>query len=250
MGDKALLIINIGENDSAIYSRPLMKLYCEKYSIELVEITEPRILLQGDDNAYQYRIFEKFQIYDVLNDYERVLRIDTDVLIAPAAPDVFECVPDDCIGVVYEDCGGRAEKRYSQMEIVAKTYSAEAWGKRRYFNSGVIAASRIHRDIFKLTEQDREMIMHGKLGGCKEQNLCNWKVQQSGCRLHGLDFRFNHMSMFSARWNGFAHRFNSYFIHHAGSQKRKQHRMRRDSRILERAWHSGAVTAPWWRKLW
>ncbi len=248
MSDKALLIINIGEHDSAIYSRPLMKLYCKKYGIDLVELTEPRILLQGDDASYQYRIFEKFQIYDVLNKYERVLRVDTDVLISPTAPDVFNCVPSDCFGVVYEDCGGRAEQRYSQMEIVAKSYAAAPWGTRRYFNSGVIVASHMHRDVFKLNEQDREIIMHGQLGGCKEQNLCNWKVRQSGCHLHELEFRFNHMSMFSGRWNGSPHRLDSFFIHHAGSQKRKPHRMQRDSRILGRAWHSKTARLPWWSK--
>lgn len=248
MKKHALLIINIGETDHALYTRPLMQRYCERYDLALVELRTPQLNLKGNDPVYQYLIFEKFQIADVLNEYQRVLRLDTDVLISPAAPDIFAAVPQECIGAVFEDCGGRKEQRHSQMEITAKSFGETAWGSRRYFNSGVLVASRMHQNAFVLTKEDRRIICEGNLGGCKEQNLCNWKVRCSAHKIQQLDYRYNHISMFSERWNGHPHRMGSFFIHHAGSQKRKQQRLRRDSRRLLAAWDSGSSPLPWWRR--
>jgi hypothetical protein len=43
-----------------------------------------------------------------------------------------------------------------------------------------------------------------------------FKIRQCGFQIHELPFRWNHMTMFSEGWNGFANRFDSYIIHYAG----------------------------------
>lgn len=249
MPNHALIVTNVGPVDGATWSRPLMQRYCARYALDYVEIREEKYVFQGADSAYTYRNFEKFQAFDALGRYERILRLDTDVLISPAAPNVFEQVPDECLGVVYEDRGTKADKRYADMDDVAIAYGGAAWQRRRYFNSGVMVVSRAHRDVFRLTDKDRELIVHGCLGRPKEQNLCNWKAREGDCALHELDFRFNHMRMFSERWNGAPHRLASYFIHYAGAQGRKSNRMERDYRRLRTAWDSGDSPLPWWLRV-
>lgn len=246
MAKHALIVINVGPVDTATWSRPLMRRYCERYNLDYVEIRDEQFGFNGLDHEYSYLNFEKFQAFDALADYERILRLDTDVLISPTAPNVFERVPEDGLGIVYEDCGTKADKRYADMEQVARALQGDPWGRRRYFNSGVMVISRTHRDAFRLTDQDRQAIAQGLLGGPKEQNLCNWKAREAGCACHELDYRFNHMRMFSERWNGAPHRLGSFFIHYAGSQRRKVHRMRRDHARLLAAWEDGVSPLPWW----
>ncbi len=249
MTEHAIIVTNVGSADTAIWSRPLMQRYCDRFGLDYVEIRDTAFSFKGVDPDYNYLNFEKFQAFDALSRYERILRLDTDVLISPAAPNIFDQVPESCMGVVYEDCGNKAEKRHADMEEVAREFQGSPWNRHRYFNSGVMVVSRRHRDVFRLTPQDRRAIESGRLGRPKEQNLCNWKVREAGCPIHELDYRFNHMRMFSERWNGAPHRLGSYFVHYAGARGRKDRRMRRDYFRLLAAWDRGASPLPWWRRL-
>lgn len=242
----AMVVVNTGQTDAAVYSRPLMQRYCDRFGMDFVELRETMPDLQGREDGYVYRIFDKFLLGSVMDQYDRVVRLDTDVLISPKAPNIFDQVPEQCLGAVFEDVGVRARRRYAQMELVAGSFGGQAWGTGRYFNSGVVVASRRHREVFRLSEQDRMVIARGDLGGCKEQNLCNWKVRESGFPVHELDFRFNHLSIFSGRWCGLPHRMNSFFIHHAGNQQRKGKRLKRDGLRLLACWDGGGRPAPWW----
>jgi len=38
-------------------------------------------------------------------------------------------------------------------------------------------------------------------------------------KIYELSYKFNHMSMFSEKWNGRASRFDSYMLHYAGNAK-------------------------------
>ena len=248
MRKQALVLINVGPTDKAAMSRPFMQRYCDRYDLDFIEITKASLDLRGGDPDYNYLNFEKFQAFDLLVDYERMLRLDTDVFVSPEAPNVFDCVPADQLGVVFEDYGDRRYRRQRDMERVADAFGGDAWGDRRYFNSGVMVFSRVHREAFLLTATDRALIEQGALGRPKEQNLCNWKARQGGCSLFELDYRFNHMSLFSNRWTGSPHRLGSYFIHYAGSQQRKARRMVRDHARLASAWAAGKSPLPWYRQ--
>jgi lipopolysaccharide biosynthesis glycosyltransferase len=246
----ALVIINIGSTDTAALSRALFQHYCDRWELDFVELREPRLNIKGADARYNYRNIEKFQAFDVLDDYERILRLDTDVLVSPRAPNVFDVVPEGALGVVFEDVADKRASRQQEAEAVCAAYGGPAWGERRYFNSGVMVFSRAHQQAFRLNDQDRSLLAQGGLGSFKEQNLCNWKAYAGSGDLFELDHRFNHLRFFSDRRYGGHHRMNSFFLHYAGSQRRKYRRMERDRTPLLRGWEGGALPRPpWWHRL-
>lgn len=232
----AVVVTNIGKDRLFDWAGPTVEHYCRRHGLELVLITTPAFNLRREGDSYGYLNFEKNQAYDVLERYDRILRLDADILITSDCPDVFQIVPAERVGVVFEDVGAARARRCAQMERVAQSFGGAAWGERRYFNSGVVVASRRHRDMLRLTASDLQVIQTGDLGGCKEQNLLNWKVRELGFELFELDYRFNHLSQFSRRWYGHARRTGSYILHYAGNQTHKERRMRRDARAILAGW--------------
>lgn len=231
----AVVVVNIGCDELFRHAYPTLERYCRRHALALEVLNRAQLHLQGPGD-YAYVNFEKNLVGRLLERYERIVRLDCDILVTPRCPNVFDIVPESGLGVVYEDVGGRAEQRRQQMERVAQTMGGPHWGAERYFNSGVVVASRRHRDAFDLTDRDRDAIRAGDLAGCKEQNLLNWKVRELGLEVHALDFRYNHLSMFSERWNGRARRLESFILHYAGSQRRKSRRMQRDAKKVLAAW--------------
>lgn len=244
MSRHALLVVNTRENDGAALSRDLMQRYCRREGYDFVELREAKLNLHAPGIRYNFQTFEKFQIYDVLGAYDRVLRLDTDVLVSPLAPDIFNVVPEHALGVVYEDVADKAGERRQQMEKICAARGSAPWGERRYFNSGVMVCSKAHRAMFKLDASDIESLTSGGMGGFKEQNTCNWKARECGCELFELDYRFNHLRFFSDRKYGHHPRFKSFFLHYAGSQRKKDRRMNRDRAPLLRAWDTNRPPKP------
>src|SRR6202044_3153830 len=72
---------------------------------------------------------------------------DTDLIVRPDCPNLFELVPDGKMGMFNE--GAWADRS------LAMTYGRDAYGivPRRwngaYYNTGVIVASRQHKQLFK-----------------------------------------------------------------------------------------------------
>ena len=46
--------------------------------------------------VYSHPHYDKWQIYDLIADYDRVLFLDADVIIRPDCPDLFAMVPTEC----------------------------------------------------------------------------------------------------------------------------------------------------------
>ena len=44
-----------------------------------------------------------------------------------------------------------------------------------------------------------------------------YQIHKMGFEIQELPFQWNHMTMFSEGWNGYANRFDSYIIHYAGA---------------------------------
>ena len=64
---------------------PLMQKYAEKLSCDIHVIGERKI---NKDTHH----FEKFQMYDLLNEYDRILYLDVDILINKNCPNIFEII--------------------------------------------------------------------------------------------------------------------------------------------------------------
>ena len=101
------------------------------------------------------------------------------------------------------------------MQLIQQHWGDLGW-KSGYINAGVWMTSRQHRDVFS-TYNGKLWNTDGLIKGyCGEQSHFGWLTQKAGHKVHGLPFKFNHMSMFSESWNNSAHRYDSHIIHYAG----------------------------------
>lgn len=172
-----VLTICIGEHFQSIaaITHQSISNYARKIEADFKVITDQKHLTPH---------WEKLRMYDLLNVYERILYIDTDVLIKHDCPDLFKIVPKDTIGAFNE--GRYFDRKYPD-----------------YYNAGVLVIPRCKRDIFINPE-----IEQGDINTFYDQDFINDRIQASGCLVYNLSHKFNKMDFIQAP---------GYIIHKAGN---------------------------------
>lgn len=211
---------------------------CDDNVKELTEITHPILmdyagqwgcdfitLDQKEDWMTDYELahYRILKVRELLETYERVLVIDSDIVIMPGCPNPFEVVPVDKIGSVYEDKGSREAMRQGVIISIQERFGDVGW-EEGYINTGFFIVSQQHSNIFQKAVNDREQVRNGQhsptdglwTGFGFDDALLGYNIHKFGHEIHELSFEWNHMSMFSESWNGEANRFDSYIIHYAG----------------------------------
>jgi lipopolysaccharide biosynthesis glycosyltransferase len=184
---------------------PIIKKFCKEWNADFMALDHiPDIMT--DDNHPHYRIMK---IYDLLNDYDRVVSLDSDMIINKSCPNLFNIVPEDCVGSIFEDVGTRANNRKSKIQKIQKKYGDLGW-EIGYVNTGLMVVSKMHREIFtpingSLYTEDGSDDLH-----------IGYQIHKLGFKIYELDYRFNHMTMFSEPECGSKNRFDSFIIHYAG----------------------------------
>lgn len=194
----------------SVLTHPVFKRFADKWNADFIVLNHTTYIPNDDHD-----IWRSLQFGDVLCDYDRIIALDTDVLINKTCPNLFEVVDEDKIGAVYEDVGSRQVNRRARIKTIQKEFGDVGW-KSGYFNMGVVVLSKRHRGIFRLFNgkafnQDRKIN-----GYCGEQSHYGYMIKVDGHNIQELDYRYNHMSMFSESWNGSPSRFDSFMIHYAG----------------------------------
>lgn len=188
-------------------THPLIKEYAEKCGADFLELTEePPIWTNENPPRPHYRIME---FYNLFEKYDRIASIDTDLLINKNCPNIFETVDNDCIGSIYEDVGDSASHRRGQIKKVQEQFGNVGW-ETGYINTGFTVFSKCHRDIFQPIDGKYFMDF-----GYDDVHLA-YQAHRFGFKFQELDFKWNHMTMFSRPWNNYSDRFKSYIIHYAG----------------------------------
>ena len=186
-------------------THPLFKKYAEKCGADFIVLSEPAPFLTSDHQPH-YRIL---RIYDLLEKYDRILHLDTDMLINEDCPNLFEVVPENMIGIVFEDVGSRQADRRMKMAEMQFHWGDVGW-RTGYTNAGTFVLSKEHRDVF-LPHDDQYWIGWGSA-----DLQMSYNIHKFNLKVHELSYKWNHMTMFSHDWNGNADRFKSYIIHYAG----------------------------------
>lgn len=192
------------------YTHPIIKQYADFCNADFIKFDHDPPVLSEDG----YPHFRIMKLGDLLNDYDRALCIDSDVVINKNCPNIFNHVPENSIGTVVEDQGSIQEERRELIKKAQEKFGDIGW-KDEYINTGVFVVSKMHKDIFNPIE--------GKYwdGDCSDDVHLGYQIHKCGFKIHKLPYQFNHMSIFSQSWNGNANPLNSYIIHFAGSQKHK-----------------------------
>ena len=201
---KLLMVTSADESVTAYtkHTHPILRKFAERWGADFRILSVPL-------NIREFcRLFE---IYNILEDYDQIFHIDSDVVINKNCPNMFDIVPYDTIGLVFEDKGSRLVNRRVRIDRIKNGFGgAEHWISG-YFNMGVFICSKIHRDIFTKVNG---RLWEDRLGF--GQTHFNYQMMKRKYKYIDLGYKFNHMSMFSEPWNGSPSRFDSYIIHYAG----------------------------------
>ena len=195
-----------GIKDMTDITHPLLKSYAKKFDMDFIVLSgEPK--LYTDDKRPHYRILE---VKDILQEYDRALLIDSDTVITPNCPNIFEEVPADCIGSIFEDKGTRKSHRHSLIFNVQRVWGDVGW-REGYTNAGVYVMSKEHSNIFDPVNNS-----YWTGWGSADVHMA-YQANRLNYKFHELSYKWNHMTMFSEPWNGNASRFDSNIIHYAGN---------------------------------
>lgn len=184
---------------------PVITSYAEKCNADLITLShEPPVWTE--DRKPHYRALK---IYDMFEEYDRILHLDADMLINKNCPNIFDVVPQEKIGSVYEDVGSRQFDRRSKIWNLQRQWGDVGW-RTGYTNFGTFLMSRGHKDIF-LPHNEQYYLGWGSADLHMSYNIHKYNLE-----VFELDYRWNHMTMFSEPWNNHADRFSSFIIHYGG----------------------------------
>lgn len=211
----SIVIVNIGRDALLDRSLPYIREYCLTHGLDL-NIIEDKYYDITVNDSYNYLTFEKNQVVDYLDKYDQVLRIDSDVLVKPDAPNIFDYVPEGSVGGVYEDVRDNKQHRQREIRRLQKNLSKDLNWDEGYINSGVAVAGSFAYKVFDINAE--YIKQHSReLGPFKEQSLFNFKVQENHLPVTSLSPRWNRMSMFNN-----IPKEEAYFIHYAGPSYNEQ----------------------------
>lgn len=196
-----MVTLCIGLKEMASLTHPIFQKYADKIGADFHVINQVKYNLG-------HISYESFQMREFMDYYDRFIYIDSDVLINPKSPDLFDIVSPSTIGAVYEDIGQRKKHRHQIMKDIQSRLGPVNWNGR-YINNGIMVFDNIHKGLFDF---DKNNIFLDKDGGY-DLTMINYNIARYRYNTTPLDHRFNHMSLFSERGRN---RFKSFFIHYAG----------------------------------
>jgi len=201
---KNLIFTRANDNikDMCAITHPVLKKYANRCEADFIVIDKDITGLHS-----HWRILN---IYELFNKYDRIAGIDSDVLILKKCPDIFKTVAIDSFGSIFEDKGSRLQDRRDRIKKANIRYGDIGW-KEGYINTGVFVMSKIHRNILEYTKDT----LWNDLG--YDDVYFGYRLRLFKYDIQELDYRWNHMSMFSEEWNNSPSRFDSYIIHYAGN---------------------------------
>jgi len=204
---KTLICTRADENIQQMcdIAHPLFKNYAEKCGADFQVLDHISGCTKGN-GRYHYRIM---LFKELLQEYDRVLHLDTDMVLNVDCPNIFDVVPEGSIGTLYEDKGSRQPDRQGRMKAVQRSWGDINWTKG-YINTGVFLVSKAHENIFETHNGNYWT------GPGEDDVHLGYKLNQYNHPVHELEFKWNHMTMFSEGWNNKADRFKSNIIHYAG----------------------------------
>lgn len=224
----AVVSLRVPGADWVRLTRPSIESYAERFGLEVVDLETKGLNLEVLRWRRRHRNLhlEKFQIFEILEEYDRVLYLDADILVHPKAPNVFEVVPEGSIGVVNEQINAEQSKREQEWRRMQRRLGKLDETPQRYFNAGMLVVSRDHRELFNY----KRLTFAG--GRWPDQNTLNYYARKQGFPIHWLAPEWNLMPVFGDSFNSGEIRRASWFIHYAGEEAKPL--LREDLEILQR----------------
>jgi hypothetical protein len=197
--NRAIVTISCGDfyRQMTAISHPTVEAYAERIGAEFI--------VWDDYGGHAMPHYKKLELGGLLRQYERVLYIDTDILVRPDAPDIFAIVPEDSLGALEEGQYYADRKEWTLHYMSSIGYEPRDWDGR-YFNAGVLVLSQVHRDLFVQPPVE--------VDNFREQTYLNVLFAMKHTKIFELPYRFNRV--YCMDWFYGEQRFDSYFLHYAG----------------------------------
>ncbi len=231
---KALVTLAVGDfyTQMGEITHPLMQSYAARCGVDFIVIDDRKVNEQyGLDERY-----EKFQLFDIIDHYDQVVFIDTDILISPEAPSLFELVPTDRFAAASEDGFSKAGR---DTRVTQEILGPVEWNNL-YFNSGVMVFGKQFKEVFEPSRESLKLWSTGEFRE-KEVNLLNdqpylnHRLNELGIPLLDLGYKFNHTRVVTDTKS----RFRSHMIHYAGPSGHRY-----GSRLAQLKKDAQALTSP------
>ena len=204
MSKNALVTVSVGEvyKEMSKLTHPSIKAYANRIGADFICIDE------SDSTSPHW---EKFQIFNLLNKYDRIIYLDTDIIVRDDTPNLFDIVPKEQVGMFNE--GSFTQQRQLSLIDTCKEYGVtlSSWDGA-YYNTGVIVVSRMHKEIFRKPKKE--------FFSFYEQGYINMIIAQMKLEIResplmfSLPYKFNRMTCMD-KFTG-EERHASYIIHYAG----------------------------------
>jgi len=212
MGNRQVVVtICVGDafKKMAEVTHPTIKAYAEKCGADF--------LVLSDNTTGHHAGFMKFQLGKLFDTYDRVLYVDTDILIRDDSPSLFEKIPAGVFAAFNE---GAYMERFSNIESFVSEYpvcehgTAKAWARSGiYYNTGVMMLDKKFADFFVIPQKP--------INHFYEQTQFNFELFKYAVKngekltICDLNYKFNRMSHMDKRTG--ESRLDSYFLHYAGA---------------------------------
>ncbi|MFM7264391.1 MAG: glycosyltransferase [Cyanobium sp.] len=195
--------------------------------------------------------YEKLRIVELLDQYDRLIYVDGDILISPDCPNLLDIVPADQLGAFV---ASRYSDFHNQTNIeIQKALGEIPWRREERdsrifesFNSGVMVLSKYHLNALKQALPAAEVWSRyndslNSLTLMKDQPVLNYTAQKYQIPLVDLTYKFNHTN---ARGSS-ADRFASHIIHYAGTSHREESRLFATSKLTKMKIDAAIMATPW-----
>ena len=186
-------------------SHPIIKKYANEVDADFMILDHEPESDSGDGRPH-YRIMKHYGLHE---NYDRILHIDTDMIMMPNFPNLFKVIPYDRIATIYEDQGTRKHARMTTIIEAQQKFGFINWFEG-YINTGLFMTSKCHMDIYQKINNEFWT------GFGSDDIHIGYLIRKKKYKILELPFQFNHMTMFSEPWNNNADRFKSKIIHYAG----------------------------------
>lgn len=185
-------------------TRPLRAEYASRIGADMVELT--------DDRWPEFPMANKWRLTNVFEaGYERLLYVDSDVILKADAPDIFQVVPEEAIGLVDElptiRANGIVQVNYeNEFACVAEEYG---WTKPDWCpNGGVMVLPRKWASVYE------PPLFISSNRWCIDQYLLAIECERRSAPVHLLDEKWNWGWIDKRFWDGIS---GAYFVHMNGS---------------------------------
>jgi hypothetical protein len=195
----ALVTIAVGDfyQELAQITHPTLKRYADKIGADFI------VWDQQKNHAYPHYL--KLEIGQLLKEYERVVYVDSDIIIREDSPNILNLVPPHQIGMFDE--GRFIPERGPVMAKYLQSFGIDprTWNGK-YYNSGVMVFSNVHQLLFMKPIDEGDNFY--------EQTHINMMLHLLKAQVFDIPYKFNRMCALDAPTG--EDRRESYFVHYAG----------------------------------